>query len=83
MAEQSNAPIIIKRKKVVQGGGHHGGAWKVAIWNSPVFVAGFPPLFQGRHSDGTGVLTSVSLPPDLAPPFLGSFQVHSLRLKIS
>ena len=24
------APIIIKRKKVIQGGGHHGGAWKVA-----------------------------------------------------
>jgi chemotaxis protein MotB len=23
-------PIIIKRKKVIQGGGHHGGAWKVA-----------------------------------------------------
>ena len=23
-------PFIIKRKKVVQGGGHHGGAWKVA-----------------------------------------------------
>ena len=23
-------PIIIKRKKVVQGDGHHGGAWKVA-----------------------------------------------------
>lgn len=23
-------PIIIKRKKVVRGGGHHGGAWKVA-----------------------------------------------------
>ena len=30
MAGQSNAPVIIKRKKVVQGGGHHGGAWKVA-----------------------------------------------------
>ncbi|MDQ7069886.1 MAG: flagellar motor protein MotB [Rhodobacterales bacterium] len=31
MAAQSNvAPIIIKRKKVIQGGGHHGGAWKVA-----------------------------------------------------
>ncbi len=31
MAGQSNvAPIIIKRKKVIQGGGHHGGAWKVA-----------------------------------------------------
>jgi chemotaxis protein MotB len=31
MAGQSNAaPVIIKRKKLVQGGGHHGGAWKVA-----------------------------------------------------
>jgi chemotaxis protein MotB len=25
-----NAPIIIKKVKKVQGGGHHGGAWKVA-----------------------------------------------------
>ena len=31
MVGQSNAaPVIIKRKKVIQGGGHHGGAWKVA-----------------------------------------------------
>ncbi|WP_299286973.1 flagellar motor protein MotB [uncultured Tateyamaria sp.] len=31
MTVQANAqPIIIKRKKVIQGGGHHGGAWKVA-----------------------------------------------------
>lgn len=30
MSAKSNAPVIIKRKKVVQGGGHHGGAWKVA-----------------------------------------------------
>ncbi|KUP94778.1 flagellar motor protein MotB [Tritonibacter horizontis] len=31
MTAQSNeAPIIIKRKKVVGGDGHHGGAWKVA-----------------------------------------------------
>jgi chemotaxis protein MotB len=31
MAAPSNAaPVIIKRKKIVQGGGHHGGAWKVA-----------------------------------------------------
>ena len=30
MAVQSNAPVIIKRKKVVAGYGHHGGAWKVA-----------------------------------------------------
>lgn len=30
MGAKSNAPIIIKRKKVVGGDGHHGGAWKVA-----------------------------------------------------
>lgn len=31
MSGQSNAaPVIIKRKKVVGGDGHHGGAWKVA-----------------------------------------------------
>lgn len=30
MPAQSNAPVIIKRKKVVAGDGHHGGAWKVA-----------------------------------------------------
>ena len=31
MAGQANAaPVIIKRKKVIQSGGHHGGAWKVA-----------------------------------------------------
>ena len=31
MAGQSNAaPVVIKRKKVIEGGGHHGGAWKVA-----------------------------------------------------
>lgn len=30
MGVQSNAPVIIKRKKVIGGDGHHGGAWKVA-----------------------------------------------------
>ncbi len=30
MSAKSNAPVIIKRKKVVAGDGHHGGAWKVA-----------------------------------------------------
>jgi hypothetical protein len=25
------APIIIKKKKIVGGDGHHGGAWKVAM----------------------------------------------------
>jgi chemotaxis protein MotB len=26
----NSAPIVIKRKNVIAGGGHHGGAWKVA-----------------------------------------------------
>lgn len=31
MSTQSNAvPVVIKRKKVIAAGGHHGGAWKVA-----------------------------------------------------
>ena len=30
MTLQTNRPLIIKRKKVVGGDGHHGGAWKVA-----------------------------------------------------
>ncbi len=31
MSRQDNAaPVVIKRKRVVHGGGHHGGAWKVA-----------------------------------------------------
>lgn len=30
MGVQSNAPVIIKKKKIVSGDGHHGGAWKVA-----------------------------------------------------
>ena len=28
--DQNAAPVVIKRKKVVGGDGHHGGAWKVA-----------------------------------------------------
>jgi chemotaxis protein MotB len=31
MATDRNvAPVIIKRKKIIVAGGHHGGAWKVA-----------------------------------------------------
>lgn len=30
MSAKSNAPVLIKRKKVIAAGGHHGGAWKVA-----------------------------------------------------
>lgn len=34
MAESDNKtrPLVIKRKKVIAGGGHHGGAWKVAMF---------------------------------------------------
>ena len=32
MSAQSNqAPVIIKRKKIIADEGHHGGAWKVAM----------------------------------------------------
>lgn len=30
MSAKGNAPVIIKRKKIIAGDGHHGGAWKVA-----------------------------------------------------
>ena len=30
MATDNVRPIIIKKKKIIQAGGHHGGAWKVA-----------------------------------------------------
>ena len=30
MSASNIAPVIIKRKKVISGDGHHGGAWKVA-----------------------------------------------------
>ncbi len=30
MGAKGNAPVIIKRRKIVAGDGHHGGAWKIA-----------------------------------------------------
>jgi len=30
MGVQTNAPVIIKKKKIIVADGHHGGAWKVA-----------------------------------------------------
>lgn len=30
MNEKVSAPVVIKRKKILSSGGHHGGAWKVA-----------------------------------------------------
>lgn len=31
MGAGAKAPVILKRKKIMEGGGHHGGAWKVAM----------------------------------------------------
>ncbi len=55
MADQP-APIIIKRKKVIAGG-HHGGAWKVAIWRSPIITAVIRLWFRKRLSDEPAILT--------------------------
>jgi chemotaxis protein MotB len=43
MGTQANAaPVVIKRKKIIAGG-HHGGAWKVAIaWLPFDMVSAFP-----------------------------------------
>jgi hypothetical protein len=39
LSDHSNArPLIIKRKKVSGGDGHHGGAWKVAMLPFPLLV---------------------------------------------
>ncbi len=47
MSAQGNvAPIIIKKKKVMGGEGHHGGAWKVAMdysFSSTVLCTCFVP----------------------------------------
>lgn len=42
------APVIIKRKKVVAGEGHHGGAWKVAILRSFSTLGRFGPGVSAR-----------------------------------
>lgn len=60
MTAGTNAPTIIKRKKVIAGGGHHGGAWKVAIVRVFRMRRFAPGVFRNlqlccrlkRHSDG-------------------------------
>ncbi len=75
------APIIIKRKKVIAGG-HHGGAWKVAIWRSPVLWRLFALVSEtsfrrASHSDTADRIF------DHAPPLPGALQMHFLRLNKS
>lgn len=63
MSNDTNArPLIIKRKKVSGGDGHHGGAWKVAMLPFPLLYrrrfrakghrVGADPF--NRHSDACG-----------------------------
>ncbi len=75
MRDGSNAPVIIKRKKIIAGGGHHGGAWKVAmglvlsLWRfAPVWFRE-PQIFcvLKRHSDEDG-RASLAWPALLAMP---------------
>ena len=54
MGAQGNAaPVIIKRKKVSGGDGHHGGAWKVAIVLSFSHLGDFRPV-RVSPKGGTG-----------------------------
>lgn len=64
MATQGNAaPVIIKRKKVVGGEGHHGGAWKVAMAFVPRVMRRFCAwLHIPPPRDGHTVVLTVATP---------------------
>ena len=60
MSTQKNAsPVIIKRKKVVAGDGHHGGAWKVAI-AFPCLLERFALVELNREDTVFGVVLTVA-----------------------
>jgi hypothetical protein len=54
MGDKSNAPVIIKRKKVGGGDGHHGGAWKVAMFWSCSWGRILRRGFRDRPRIGAG-----------------------------
>ncbi len=72
MSAQSNAPIVIKKVKKVVAGGHHGGAWKVAIDFIPSvmrrFCAGLEIRPQGTGSRAILTSTDVRLGRSAPPP---------------
>ena len=76
MAKQPNAsPVIIKRKKIIQGGGHHGGAWKVAILVTFHAPGTLCPAWEGPSVDGMkGVLAGADLS-GRATPDLGCTRI--------
>lgn len=62
MAGASNAvaPVIIKRKKNVIGGGHHGGAWKVAYADFVTAMMAFFLLMWLLGSTAKGELEGIA-----------------------
>ena len=52
MGADAIAPVIIKRKKVSGGDGHHGGAWKVAIGAFPYDGWRVCARFSGKPLSG-------------------------------
>ena len=73
MSADKLAPIIIKRKKIVGGDGHHGGAWKVAICAAPSvrrrFCAGYirVPFWVALDVVLTAAVHDVSVGPRHTP----------------
>jgi flagellar motor protein MotB len=59
MVGKNLAPVIIKRKKVIVSGGHHGGAWKVAYADFVTAMMAFFMLMWLLNAAGPCVLTSL------------------------
>ena len=60
MADQRAGSIIIKRKKVVAGDGHHGGAWKVAYTDFVTAMMAFFLLMWLLGSTSSGDLKGMA-----------------------
>ena len=56
MVGKNLAPVIIKRKKVIASGGHHGGAWKVAYAD---FVTAMMAFFMLMISQTVALVATV------------------------
>ena len=60
MANKSSQPIVIK--KIVQGGGHHGGSWKVAYADFVTAMMAFFLLMWLLGSTSAVSYTHLTLP---------------------
>ena len=70
MSAQGQAPIIIKRVKKVVGGGHHGGAWKIAYADFVTAMMAFFLLMwlitQTPEEDRKGIAEYFTTPLEVA-----------------